>query len=296
MAALLGGALLAAPGLLLNGAATGSLGAAAGSVQPDSARSSANGMALTSHLASAASPPTTSSASNNTSTVIVNPGMTVRAVAQEVGTLPGHDASSFAAVASSGDIHSFYQPVGSDDLEGLLGTGTYTVLPGESDTSILRDMVLRFNAQAQQAGLTFATASERGFSVYQIVTAASVVQQEGYIAKNMPDVARVIYNRLSIGKPLQMNATVLYPLGEDGGAFTAQDEQVASPYNTYLHTGLPPTPICTPSLTALQAAMNPPLGSWLYFNVVNPNGTEAFSTSFSAQLANEKLAQRLGIG
>jgi UPF0755 protein len=222
--------------------------------------------------------------------------MTLRAVGNEVDSLPGHEGLSFTQVAGSGAVHSFYTPVGSNDLEGVLGVGTYTIVPGESDATILTDMVLRFTHQAQQAGLTFTSASGSGYTVYQILTLASIVQEEGYIAKNMPDVARVIYNRLAVDKPLQMDATILYPLGEDGGAFTTRDLHVESPYNSYLHAGLPPTPISNPSLTALRAAMNPPAGKWLYFDVISSNGTEAFSATFSAQMENEKLAQSLGLG
>jgi UPF0755 protein len=222
--------------------------------------------------------------------------MTLREVAKEVDSLPGHEESSFAQVAASGVVHSFYAPVGSDNLEGMLGVGTYDIAPGESDAEILNSMVLRFNDQAQQAGLTFTSASSRGYSVYQILTVASIVQKEGYIPKNMPDVARVIYNRLASGRPLQMNSTILYPLGQDGGAFTTEDLHLESPYNSYLNLGLPPTPICVPSVTALRAAVKPPAGNWLYFVVVSSNGTEDFSVTFTNQLANEKLAQSLGLG
>ncbi len=297
-AAFLGGALFVAPFLLLDNSSVGSQPAAeaGGSAATSSSGHTNDGMALTSQVAPGTLPTTTDPVDPSKSTVTVSPGMTVKSVAREVGSLPGHDASSFAQVAASGVVHSFYAPVGSNDLEGVLGTGTYTVAPGESDAQILYDMVLRFNTQAQQAGLTFGSAAGSGFSVYQIVTMASIVQQEGYIAKNMPDVARVIYNRLSDEKPLQMNSTILYPLGEDGGAFTTQDLHVQSPYNSYLNTGLPPTPICTPSVTALKAALNPPPGNWIYFNVIRSDGTEAFSSTFKAQLANEKLAQTLGLG
>jgi UPF0755 protein len=300
MAALLSGALFAAPLLLLDSAAArpDRVAEIKGSVQPSPAPHRETELALASQLAGDDPPPTTALQPEhpNTSTVTVSPGMTLRAVAKELDTLPGHQGTSFAQVAASGVVHSFYAPVGSDNLEGVLGIGTYTIVPGESDATILNEMVLRFNDQAQKAGLNFTSAAGRGYSVYQILTVASIVQQEGYIAKNMPDVARVIYNRLTIHKPLQMNSTILYPLGEDGGAFTSRDLHLESPYNTYLNVGLPPTPICSPSFMALQAAMNPPAGNWLYFNVVSPNGTEAFSATFSAQLANEKLAQSLGIG
>ena len=99
----------------------------------------------------------------------------------------------------------------------MLGTGNYLVLPGETDTTLLTDMVHRFDAQATAAGLSTASAATLGLTPYQVITAASIVEKEGYFLKNMPDVARVIYNRLADGTPLQMNATVLYSLGQDGG-------------------------------------------------------------------------------
>jgi UPF0755 protein len=228
--------------------------------------------------------------------VTVNPGLTLSEVATRVDALPGHGGTSFAHLAASGAVHSLFSPAGSDNLEGLLGTGTYLVLPGETDTTILVDMVKRFDSQATSAGLTTASASALGLTPYQLVTAASVVEKEGYIAKNMPDVARVIYNRLGTNTPLQMDSTVLYSLGQDGGPVTPQDLQLPSPYNSYLNKGLPPTPICNPSPTAVSAAVHPPAGGWLYFVVVDKAGTEAFSVTFAGQLANEKLAQQRGVG
>jgi UPF0755 protein len=178
----------------------------------------------------------------------------------------------------------------------MLGTGTYLMLPGETDATLLQDMVTRFDQQAEAAGLTTASASALGLTPYQVITTASIVEKEGYIFKNMPDVARVIYNRLAAGTPLQMDSTVLYSLGQDGGPVTPQDLQLHTPYNTYLNAGLTPTPICMPSPQALSAAVHPPAGGWLYFELVAKDGTEAFSDTFAEQLANEKLAQEHGVG
>ena len=75
-----------------------------------------------------------------------------------------------------------------------------------------------------------------------------------------------------------MDSTVLYAEGRDGGPVTQRDEETASPYNTYLHKGLPPTPTCFPSPAALAAAISPPPGSWLYFVVVEANGTKRSPT------------------
>ena len=228
--------------------------------------------------------------------VIVAPGLSLNEVAQRVDNVPGHGNASFAKVAASGVVHSAFSPSGSNDLEGFLGAGTYLVVPGESDTTVLRDMVSHFDSQATAAGISTATASALGLSPYQVITAASIVEKEGYIPKNMADVARVIYNRLAAGMPLQMDSTVLYALGQDGGTVTSQDLQLRSPYNTYLNHGLTPTPICTPSITALGSAAHPPAGGWLYFVLVKKDGTEAFSDTIAEQLANENLARSRGLG
>jgi UPF0755 protein len=228
--------------------------------------------------------------------VTVEPGLTLQEVAERVDALPGHGGESFAHVAASGAVHSTFSPPGSNDLEGMLGTGNYRIEQGETDTAILTAMVQRFDSQATAAGLSTSSAAAFGLSPYQVVTAASIVEKEGYIPKNMPDVARVIYNRLAAGTPLQMNATVLYSLGQDGGPVTAKDLKLQTPYNTYLNAGLTPTPICSPSMDALTAAVHPPAGEWLYFVLVKKDGTEAFADTYAEQLANEKLAQQRGVG
>jgi len=232
----------------------------------------------------------------NVHAMSVDPGLTLHEVAERVGDLPGFSATGFEALAKSGTVRSTYAPAGSDNLEGLLGTGVYQVLPDESATTLLSDMVQRFDAQASAAGLNSVSANALGLSEYEVIIAASVVQKEGYYDKNMPDVARVIYNRLAANTPLQMDSTVLYALGQDGGPVTSADLKVQSPYNTYLNHGLPPTPICMSSPAALSAAAHPPPGAWLYFVVVDKSGTEAFADTFSEQLANERLAQSRGVG
>jgi UPF0755 protein len=228
--------------------------------------------------------------------VSVEPGLTLHEVAERVDDLPGHSSGGFEKVAASGAVRSEFSPAGTNNLEGMLGTGNYLLLPGESDTAIVTAMVHRFDAQATAAGLSTASAAAFGLTPYQVITSASIVEKEGYIPKNMPDVARVIYNRLAAGTPLQMNATVLYSLGQDGGAVTPADLKLHTPYNTYLNVGLTPTPICSPSTIALNAAVHPPAGGWLYFVLIKKDGTEAFADTYAEQLANERLAAKNGVG
>ncbi len=223
-------------------------------------------------------------------------GLTLRELSDRVGQLPGLDAKRFETAVQSGKVRSPWQPAGSTSLEGLVAPGTYAVLPGESEQQLLRQMVDRFNSQAAKMGVTPKQAAKLGLTPSQLITVASIVQKEGYIQSNMPKVARVIYNRLAQGMPLQMDSTVLYSLGRDGGPVTQQDEQINTPYNTYLHSGLPPTPVSFPSTAALEAAAHPPPGTWLYFVVMDKHGDEAFTSSFQQQQANEALASSRGLG
>jgi len=232
----------------------------------------------------------------NVFAVEVLPGYRVAEVASAVDDIPGLHGSDFLALAKSGAVASPLQPAGVTSLEGLLGTGIYQVVPGETDRQLLTAMVDRFDRQALAAGVTPAAAAKLGMTPYQVVTVASIVEKEGYLVRNMPQVARVIYNRLGAGTPLQMDSTVLYSLGQDGGTVTPADLRIDTPYNSYLHAGLTPTPICIPSSAALAAAVDPPAGQWLFFVVVDKSGTEAFADTYAEQQANEQLAKSRGVG
>jgi UPF0755 protein len=231
----------------------------------------------------------------NIVSIQVPPGFTVAEIAARLEAAGLEDlGSQFATLATSGKVSSPFQPAGSKNLDGLLAAGTYQVLPSDTAASLLRQMIARFGASAQALGVRPGE-TVNGLDAYQLVTVASIVEKEGVIQKNLAKVSRVIYNRLAAGMPLQMDSTVLYSLGQDGGTVTPADLAIKSPYNTYLNTGLTPTPICFPSTNSLEAAIRPATGSWLYFTLVSQDGTEAFSTTYAGQLANEKLARERGL-
>jgi UPF0755 protein len=226
--------------------------------------------------------------------VDVTAGLTLREVALAVANAKGDAyAGEFLEDATASKSPSPFRSSGS--LEGLIGTGQYIVAPRESPGQLVKRMEKRFVKQAASVGLTPST-TLMGLDAYQLVIAASIVEKEGYYPVNMPKVARVIYNRLARGGPLQMDATVLYFLGRDGGTVTPAMLQTQEPYNTYLNTGLTPTPICAVSTIALRATLHPPVGSWLYFTLINEDGQMAFSTTFAEQLKEERLAESRGIG
>jgi UPF0755 protein len=210
-------------------------------------------------------------------------------------TLTGVEDQAFAAaflhLAVTGGVSSAFS---GGSLEGFLSPGTYVLTTGEKPASLLSQMLTRFEHAAGRLGLTPSTRAH-GLDAYQLVTVASIVEKEGYYPENMPKVATVIYNRLAQGMPLQMDSTVEYAIGQDGGPVTSRTEEIRSPYNTYLHAGLTPTPICSPSLTALRAALHPPSGPWLFFTLVKTDGTMAFASTFAEQLANERIGAANGV-
>jgi UPF0755 protein len=221
------------------------------------------------------------------------PGLTLHEVAVLVEQEKGASfANSFAKAATASRTPSPYGHGSS--LEGLIGDGTYLIPTSTTPSELAREMVDRFDKEAASAGLTPSTTVE-GLDPYQLITAASIDVKEGEYLVNMPKVARVIFNRLAAGTPLQMDSTVLYALGQDGGSVTSAMERVQSPYNTYLNTGLTPTPICTVSKVALRAVLNAPKGTWMYFELTSQDGQETFSTTFAQQLAAEALAKSRGL-
>ena len=226
--------------------------------------------------------------------VDVTPGLTLHEIAVDVANDMGNSyANEFSKDATQAVTPSTFSSAGS--LEGLIGTGNYVITPGETPAQLVKKMVEGFAKESASLGLMPST-TLNGLSAYQLVIAASIVEKEGYYPVNMPQVARVIFNRLQRGGPLQMDATVLYYLGQDGGTVTPTMLHTPEPYNTYLNVGLTPTPICTVSAVALHAILHAPPGPWLYFTLVNKDGREAFATTFAQQLANERLAQSRGIG
>jgi UPF0755 protein len=235
------------------------------------------------------------SAGPNASALGVYTGQTLREIAQNLSGVAGTAfAERFLALAKEGAIRSPFQPASGGSLEGLLAPGLFVISPGETPRTLLRQMERKFEARAGAAGVSPST-TVHGLNAYELLTVASIVEKEGYIPRNMPRTATVVYNRLARGTPLQMDATVEYATGQDGGTVTHATEQYPSPYNTYLHTGLTPTPICIPSTEAIAAALHAPSGPWLFFTLIDKSGTMAFSSTFAEQLANERLAQRRGL-
>ncbi|MFI6726049.1 endolytic transglycosylase MltG [Streptomyces sp. R-74717] len=168
--------------------------------------------------------------------------------------------------------------------EGYLFPATYPVTSDSTPQSLLRYMV---DTAVERFGADHITAGARrnGVSVYQTVTIASIVQAEADTEGDMGKVARVIYNRVDRGMPLQMDSTLNYALNRSTLDTTTGDTKIDSPYNSYERKGLPPTPIGNPGEQAMMAAITPTPGPWLYFVTVAPGDTR-FTGSYAEQQRN----------
>ncbi|HEV2451576.1 MAG TPA: endolytic transglycosylase MltG [Streptosporangiaceae bacterium] len=188
-------------------------------------------------------------------------------------------------------------PYAHGNPEGYLFPATYTIQPNLTATTVLQMMVKRFDQEASSVNLAQA-AAQMHHTPAQIITVASLAQAEGGKVSDFPKIARVIYNRLAAGMPLQLDSTVFYALHSYGILASNQQLQTSSRYNTYKYPGLPPGPIDSPGDAAIHAALHPAPGPWLYFVTVNPKTRQTVFTASAAVFAQlrAELARNIGNG
>lgn len=177
-----------------------------------------------------------------------------------------------------------------DRPEGFMFPATYDIAGDESAEALLQSFVRRFNQASVEVGLE-ERAAEVGLKPYKVLIVASLLQAEvqpGDFAK----AARVIYNRLNQGMPLQLDSTVSYALGITDIQLNEEQLGTSSPYNTYENKGLPPRPINSPGEAAIEAALAPAEGDWLYFVTVDPaTGETRFAADYDRFLALKRQFQ-----
>ena len=145
---------------------------------------------------------------------------------------------------------------------------------------MLKAMVHRFT-QAEADTSIATRAADVHLTPYQVLVVASIVQAEGR-TEDFPKIARAIFNRLDAGMRLQLNSTVNFILKNGQAKLSTDDIATPSPYNTYLHAGLPPGPINSPGEDAINAVLAPAAGNWLYWVTVDPKtGETKFTNSYA---------------
>ena len=162
-----------------------------------------------------------------------------------------------------------------NQLEGLLFPAQYSFAQGTKADTALKEMITRGMSEVVKAGFL---EEQSQYSPQQLLTIASIIQAEG-VDQDFTKVSRVIFNRLKIGMPLQMDSTVHFIMESRGNIFlSTKSTLINSPYNTYRKYGLPPGPIGNPGRNAMKAAVSPATGDWLYFITVAPKDTRFTSS------------------
>lgn len=168
-------------------------------------------------------------------------------------------------------------------LEGFLYPATYELKVGSDELAILKAMLNQFDKVFTDA--FYDQAQALGLTINEVVTLASIVERETKSESELPLVASVFHNRLNIGQSLQSCATVQYALEERKERLFNVDLEVDSPFNTYLHAGLPPAPIASPDAEAIEATLFPAQTDYKYFVVTGDNdGKHVFSVTYEEHL------------
>ena len=253
---------------------------------------------------------------NETLTKVTFPeGFTLEQMAERLGeaiksvtesdflTKTGGTATEISAV------RSLYQPESVTTLEGLLFPDTYLVSGDETATQVAQQMLKLMERVGRQEGLDDSLISV-GLTPYEVLTIASIIEREAKVPEDRAKISRVIYNRLTIGMPLEIDATLFYK--QDPDVPFLELKAMDSPYNSYLYTGLPPTPISNPGRAAINAALNPapnpsagdPIcrestdGSpclYLYYVLYDKDGHHKFASTLAQHQANVQAAIIAGV-
>ena len=173
-------------------------------------------------------------------------------------------------------------------LEGFLFPDTYEFYVGMQPASAINKFLEAFHYNLTAEMLE--QAQDRGLTMHQIITIASMIEKEAANDAERSTIASVIYNRLAAGMPLGIDATILYVHPEHEGAPTAEMFDEDTLYNTRMHVGLTPTPICSPGLASIRAALNPDTSYYYYYALDTSTGTHRFFTNsaeFNAFVATQ---------
>ncbi len=224
-------------------------------------------------------------------TVTIPEGFTIEQIVERLSNETKIDSAEFARLAKTGakDQHfrryEFLSANPNVTLEGHLFPKTYTITENTSAKDLVKLMLDQYEKEV--SGLAMDTARS-DLSSHQILTIASLIEAEAKVGEERPLISAVIYNRLSNNMRLQIDATVQYALPERKEKLTGQDLKIDSPYNTYLHEGLPPAPICNPGLDSIKSAISPAQVNYLYYVLTGPDGKHTFTDSYQEFLDQKK--------
>ena len=253
---------------------------------------------------------------NETLTKVTFPeGFTLQQIAQRLGeVVKSVKESDF--LTKTGDtsteisaVRSVYQPDSVTSLEGLLFPDTYLISGDETATQVAQQMLKLMERVGRQEGLDDSF-NAVGLTPYEVLTIASIIEREAKVPEDRAKISRVIYNRLALGMPLEVDATLLYKQNPE--LPFVELKAIDSPYNSYLYSGLPPSPISNPGRAAIKAALNPapnpstgdPMcreitdGSpcmYIYYVLSDKDGHHVFAATLAQHQANVQAAIIAGV-
>ncbi len=227
--------------------------------------------------------------------VVVPEGFTLKQIAEKLekeARVSKEDILNIGLNGASYFSKPFLDSNLTPSLEGYLFPKTYLIWEGSSANEVISLMLNQFDKEIKSLDLS--KLSERNLTFHKWVTIASMIEKEAKIPTERPLISAVIYNRLKRGMRLQIDATVIYALGYHKKRLFEKDTMVKSPYNTYLHSGLPPGPICNPGLDSLKAALDPAPVDYLYYVLADPASGRHIFTRTEAEFlkAKEKAKKR----
>jgi len=219
-----------------------------------------------------------SGAASASNWVTIPEGFTARQVADRLGEKQLADPAAFlTAVRKQGDMLRYSDGFTPPDknLEGYLFPDTYRFDVSTTVPAILNQMVGEFDTKVVKT-------HPKVKDWKKTIILASLIEREAEVDKDRPLIASVMFNRLKKGMPLDIDASIEYALPKHKPRLMFSDLKTPSPYNTYLHKGLPPTPICSPGLPSIEAVLHPAKTDYLYY-VAGPGGAHIFSKTLAEQ-------------
>lgn len=228
-------------------------------------------------------------------TVTIPEGFTVKQIAERLDKRTGIDGKQFEVLVTtqgkSGTFnYDFLKSSPLPNLEGYLFPKTYEVDYRTNAEQFTNILLKQFNKEI--ATLDWTPMEKRGMNLHQIITIASLIEDEAKLPEERALVSAVIHNRLSKGMPLNICATIQYVLPQRKPKLTEEDLKISSPYNTYLNPGLPPGPICNPGAASIKAALNPASVPYLYYVLTDPEtGKHTFTHDYQEFLRAKKDAK-----
>ena len=218
--------------------------------------------------------------------LVIPEGLRLTQIAQRVHEDLGIPAERFLAEVESGRyVLPPYLPRGTSTPEGFLFPKTYEFAEEGLNARVVAQRLLeQFEMEAQD--LPFDRVKELGVTPYELVTIASMIEEEAGVDRDRRLIAGVIYNRLRMGMALGIDATLLYDDPTPDGELSTADLETDTPYNTRINPGLPPTPIASPGAESLRAALNPADTDYLYYVLCGADGHHKFAKTNAQHIRN----------